>query len=99
MEWLLLLPAACCLLVGHFLEVLEEAGLVGVREIQVVFAGLVFEEPLGADGFGCSLGFFVVEPLCRGTRLVVKEEIQGLSAAFVLADACGGIKVGAGVIG
>ncbi|MNY78116.1 hypothetical protein D3C86_2182340 [compost metagenome] len=55
----------------------------------MVFTCLVLEEPLGADGFGCSLGFFVVEPLCWGTRLVVQEEIQGLSAAFVLADARG----------
>ena len=53
----------------------------------MVFTCLMLEEPLGADGFGCSLGFFVVEPLCWGTRLVVQEEIQGLSAAFVLADA------------
>lgn len=52
------------LLVGYFLEVLKEADLVGVREIQMVFACLVLEEPLGVDGFGCSLGFFVVEPLC-----------------------------------
>lgn len=79
--------AACRFLVCNLLEVLEEAGLVGVREIQMVFTSLVLEESLGADGFGCSLGFFVVEPLCWDTRLVVQEEIQGLSAAFVLADA------------
>jgi hypothetical protein len=30
----------------------------------MVFTSLVLEESLGADGFGCSLGFFVVEPLC-----------------------------------
>ena len=66
----------------------------------MVFTSLVLiEESLGADGFWLLAGVSLLWSRCAGVRGLSYRKSSRGSAAFVLADACGWIKVGAGVVG